>query len=719
MVVMGGGPGSAVLAAAVVTKHSGPALVNAVWAIPALPIAAFVVLAAAGRRIGEPRAGWLATGAMAGSFVASVLTWIGLRQLPGDERHVVLTLFAWLPVANFHVDIGVLVDPLSVTMCLFVTFVGALIFLYSIGYMHGDPDYPKFFLYLSFFAMSMLVLVLGSSMLVTFLGWEGVGAASYFLIGYWFQDIANSVAGKKAFVTNRVGDFGFMVAMFFSFAAFGTLNYQQIFYGPHHAVAQTTYTAITVLILLGAAGKSAQLPLYLWLPDAMAGPTPVSALMHAATMVTAGVFLLVRMNPVIAAATPWASTLIAWVGVGTALFAATIAISQRDVKKVLAYSTVSQLGYMVLACGCGAYSAAIFHMITHAFFKALLFLGAGSVIHGMNNEQDMEWMGGLRKYFPITSVTFIIAWLAIAGVPPFSGLWSKGEILDAAWQKSHALWAIGVFTALLTAYYMSREVYLVFFGERRWTEFEGERPGAQTAGVGGHAVGEEASEGVREPVGVHAHAADSGDAHPTVDEQGIPLPTGPGAPHHVVHGAPVHPHESPPTMTIPLIVLASGALLGGLFDLPASDKLQFLNHWLEPSLPGEVPLHLSTLTKWWLEIVAVVLVVIGIAVASAIYLGMKRERQRRYEPEILANSWYYDIAVSDFIAGPGMAFFTWVTDWFDRYVIDGAVNGVGWIARMVGQGVRRWQTGYVRSYGLTIAAAVIVLIAFVLVRANF
>ncbi|MEO9223861.1 MAG: NADH-quinone oxidoreductase subunit L, partial [Acidimicrobiales bacterium] len=501
-------------------------------------------------------------------------------------------------------------------------------------------------------------------------------------------------------ITNRIGDFGFMVAMFFAFRAFGTLDYSGMF-GQVNTVAVSTLTVISVLLLLGAAGKSAQIPLFLWLPDAMAGPTPVSALMHAATMVTAGVYLLVRMNPVLHAASPWVLMLIAWVGAGTAFFAATIAISQRDIKKVLAYSTVSQLGYMVLAVGSGAYAAAIFHMITHAFFKALLFLGAGSVIHAMNNEQDMDFMGKLRKFMPITAGTFIVAWLAIAGVPPFSGMWSKGDILGAAFQKSPALWAVGFVTALLTAYYMTREVVLVFFGEQRWTEAEHDAHASA-----GH--DEHASEGVQQ---VHAHA--------THDAAGNPLPSGPGAPHHVEHGEPQTPHESPWSMTIPLVVLAVGATLGGLLGLPFGDKFKLLEHWLEPSTPGEVALHLSGMKEFVLEAFTVLLTLTGIAVAWLLYTKRTRDEQRELEPEILANGWYYDRAVTNFMGGPGRKAADWLTYWFDRYVIDGAVNGAGRLARAIGGEGRRTQSGYVRNYALTLAIGVVLLVGFVLVRANF
>ncbi len=444
-------------------------MLDAAWLICAFPLAGFAVLVVAGRRLGEPRAGWLATAAMVGSFASSVAVFASLMGRDPAERRFVVTLFEWVPAGDFSVDAGLLVDPLSVTMALFVTGVGALIHLYAIGYMHGDRDFSKFFVYLNLFAFSMLVLVLGDNLALTFLGWEGVGVCSYLLISFWFTEEANAAAGKKAFITNRVGDWGFMLAMFWAFTALGSVRYLDLF-GHAGSLPSSTATAIVVLLFVGAAGKSAQLPLYIWLPDAMAGPTPVSALIHAATMVTAGVYLMVRVNPLIAAADAWAPDAIAWVGVATALFAAGAAMAQNDIKKVLAYSTISQLGYMMLAVGSGAYVAAIFHMVTHAFFKALLFLGSGSVIHALHGDQDMRRYGALRAAMPVTAVTFIIGWLAIAGVPPLSGFWSKDEILAYAYYSSPALWAVGLVTAVLTAFYMSRLVFMTFYGEARYSD---------------------------------------------------------------------------------------------------------------------------------------------------------------------------------------------------------------------------------------------------------
>ena len=443
------------------------ALAELVWLVILAPLAGAAVLAAAGRRLGEPRAGWLGTAAVGASFAASLLVLAGLLSLDSHQRAVEVSLFRWVPAGSLAVDAAFLVDPLSVTMILFVTGVSALIHLYSIGYMGGDENYSRFFCYLNLFVFSMLVLVLGNNMLVTFLGWEGVGACSYLLISFWFGDEANAVAGKKAFVTNRVGDFGFLLAMFFAFGAYGTLDYSGILSG--HA-AQSTATAILGCLMLGAAGKSAQFPLYVWLPDAMAGPTPVSALIHAATMVTSGVYLLVRFNPLFEQASPWMSEAVAAVGLATAAVAATIALAANDIKKVLAYSTISQLGFMFVAVGVGAWTAAIFHMVTHAFFKALLFLGAGSVIHGMAGEQDIRRYGGLARAMPYTATTFAVGTFAIAGVPPLAGFWSKDEILAYTWGANKLLWALLLLAAVLTAFYMTRLLILTFGGSPRWPD---------------------------------------------------------------------------------------------------------------------------------------------------------------------------------------------------------------------------------------------------------
>ena len=629
-------------------------MIDLVWLIPAFPLLGFLTLVCLGKSVREPIAGWLATTAMAGSFLSVLIVFIGMLLEKNENRQTVFTLFDWIPAGDFKVDIGFLADPLSITMCLFVTGVGTLIHLYSIGYMHGDPDFNRFFTYLNLFAFSMLMLVLGDNLLLTFLGWEGVGACSYLLISFWFRDPANATAGKKAFITNRVGDWGFMVAMFLIFFNFGSLQYLEIFeILESNQIAKTTTTFIVLMLFVGAMGKSAQFPLYLWLPEAMAGPTPVSALIHAATMVTSGVYLLIRVNPIMVEASTWSTDLIAWVGVGTALFAASIAVAQTDIKKVLAYSTVSQLGYMFLAVGCGAYTAAIFHMVTHAFFKALLFLGAGSVIHGMGGEQDLRRYGGLRSLMPITAGTFIIGWLAIAGVPPFSGFWSKDEILAFAWDKNPLLWLVGIITALLTAFYMTRQVILTFFGKPRYSD-----------------------------------AGDDGE---------------------------IKPHESPWTMTLPLVALAVLSVVGGLIQLPFSSSTKRLEHWLEPAtFHNETHLHLSGSTLWILALLALVSVGIGVGIGLSTYLKEKIDRQI-FEKPILNNAWNLDSTVSKFMGGPGSKAFTAVAK-FDKEVIDGAVDGTGQIVKKIAAILRRSQNGLVRTYALGIGIGAVGLLIWFLTR---
>ena len=633
-------------------------MLDLVWLIPALPLAGFLLILLFGRILGEPRAGILATAMTASSFVVTVGVYLDLLSRTAEERHHVVTLFSWLPVGSLHVDMALLADPLSITMALFVTGIGSLIHLYSIGYMHGDPKFSKFFLYLNLFVFSMLMLVLGENLLVTFLGWEGVGACSYFLISFWHTRDSAATAGKKAFVTNRVGDWGMMVAMFLAFSSVGTLSYAGINAAADGGkIAAVTATGIAMMLFVGACGKSAQLPLYIWLPDAMEGPTPVSALIHAATMVTSGVFLLTRMAPVLHASYPWAGDVIATVGALTALFAATIAVAQTDIKKVLAYSTVSQLGFMFLAIGSGAYVAAIFHMVTHAFFKALLFLGSGSVIHGMHHEQDMRKMGALRKLMPITGFTFIIGWLAIAGIPPFAGFWSKDEVLLYAFANNRLLWLIGVITALLTAYYMTRQVIMVFFGEARWND----------------------------------HAEENG-----------------------AHGDHT-PQESPWTMVTPLVVLAGLSIVGGAMQLPFSKSTHFLEHWLEPVVHhSEVSIAgtWAYSNKWLLLVVAILIAVSGVVAAIAVY---SKGKFKIIEPKILADAWRYDSAVSAIVGGPGRAAFGGVAA-FDAKVVDGAVNGIGIEVRAASGLLRKVQSGLVRSYAFVIGLGAVVLLAWFLLR---
>ena len=643
-------------------------MTSLVWLIPGFPLIGFTFLLIFGRRLGEPRAGWLATATVSGSFLSALAVFFGLATKPPEERVYEITLFEWIPSGELSVGMGFLADPLSIAMALFVTGVGALIHMYAIGYMHGDPKFSKFFLYLNLFVFAMLMLVLGDNLLITFLGWEGVGACSYFLISFWHEEPANATAGKKAFVTNRVGDWGFMVAMFLLFFNIGSLKYSDIFSSiiEADALTQTTATAIVAMLFIGAAGKSAQFPLYLWLPDAMAGPTPVSALIHAATMVTSGVYLLTRMNPVLAEAAGWSTDLIWIVGLFTALFAATAAVAQNDIKKVLAYSTVSQLGFMFVAVGSGLYVAAIFHMITHAFFKALLFLGAGSVIHGMHHEQDMRKYGALRKAMPITAFTFIIGWLAIAGIPPFSGFWSKDEVLLAAWNENKIAWVMLLAAAVMTAFYMSRLVFMTFFGEKRW----------------GTAVIEE-------------------EAHESETEK-----------HEI------EPHESPMVMWLPLVLLSGLAAIAGLLNLPFSHDTKHLEKWLEPILFGnEVHVTASGQTKWLLAVIAIIGASIGVIAAIFVYLKNKVATSK-IEHAILEDAWRFDSTVSSFMGGPGRKSFE-ATTWFDQNIIDGAVNGVGKVTQRVSTRLRGVQTGLIRSYALGMVIGAVAIIAYFISRMGF
>jgi NADH-quinone oxidoreductase subunit L len=533
--------------------------------------------------------------------------------------------------------------------------------------MHGDPRFPRFFTYLNLFLFSMLCLVLGNNLLLMFLGWEGVGACSYLLISFWFEKNSAATAGKKAFVANRVGDFGLMIGMFLLIKATGSLDYDVIFNAARGGgIDKDTATWAALALFLGACGKSAQIPLYVWLPDAMEGPTPVSALIHAATMVTAGVYLMMRMNPILKIADGSVYTVIAWTGGLTALFAALIATAQDDIKKILAYSTISQLGYMFLAIGMHANAAAAFHMITHAFFKALMFLGAGSVIHGMHHEQDIKKMGNIKKWMPITFGTYLFGWLAIAGIPPFSGFWSKDEVLLSAYEGSggavgghKVLWALGLLTALLTAYYMSRQFFLVFFGKERFLE------------------------------GEHPH----------------------------------QPHESPLFMVAPLGVLAILAIIGGAMNLPFSKATERLTHWLEPSV-GAHEFASSGSTKLVLALIATACGVVGIATAYVMW--MKRDAfadeagTARLEVPLFRKAFGVDGLYSAVIEKPGHALANFAAETIDQTVIDKTiVGGPGKLVTLVGSQLRKVQTGYVRQYAAVIGIGTLALLAFAILQAGF
>jgi NADH-quinone oxidoreductase subunit L len=588
---------------------------------------------------------------MAASFVVALAAAMPFFGGEGEPHR--LMLWEWMPSigANFELHW----DPLAALMALIVTGVGALIHLYAVGYMHGDPRFSRFFCYLNLFAASMLTLVLAGNYAMLFLGWELVGLCSYLLISFWFTLPSAAAAGKKAFIVNRIGDVGFMVALMIVFGAFHTLSFSGVFDRAAEILNPGTATAIALLFLWGAAGKSAQIPLYVWLPDAMEGPTPVSALIHAATMVTAGVYVIAR-SAVIFEISPIAGPVVATVGALTAFVAATIALAQTDIKRVLAYSTISQLGYMFVAVGAAGHVAGMFHLMTHAFFKALLFLGAGSVIHGLHNQQDMRKMGGLRKHMPVTTATMAVGTIAIAGIPPLAGFWSKDEILGVAFERGGwfgFLWVICLVTALITAFYMTRQFVLVFLGQPRW-------------------------------------------------------------------GSELHPHESPRTMTIPLLVLAGLAIVGGFVNTPIRLTLE---HFLEPSFHGVDLAHPSDDLGTFL-LLAALSVGAGLAGATAAVLAYNRpaELWEKFEASFgkVWGWWQRGYGVDDaygaLVVAPGRKAAETAAFRFDLGVIDGLVNGVGKAVRLVGAGLRPLQNGLVRSYGLLFTAGVVAVVTWILVR---
>ncbi|HLN04990.1 MAG TPA: NADH-quinone oxidoreductase subunit L [Acidimicrobiales bacterium] len=634
-------------------------MLRSVFLIPLLPLAGFVILLATGRRLGNPRAGWLATLMVAASFVVTIVVFVGLFRLPVTGRSYTQTWFTWISAGHLHVDMGLLVDPLSMTMAAFVTGVSALIHLYSIGYMEHDEDFSKFFVYLNLFVAAMLLLVLADNFLLLFLGWEGVGVCSYFLIGFWFERDSAASAAKKAVIFNRIGDAAFLVALFLIYERTGSLEYHTVF-ARLGSLGQPSLVAIGLLLFAGAVGKSAQIPLYPWLADAMEGPTPVSALIHAATMVTAGVYLMCRISPILFRA-PDAGHVIAVIGAVTALLGATIACAQNDIKKILAYSTISQLGYMFFAAGIGAYDAAIFLMLTHAFYKALLFLGAGSVIHAMNDDQDVKTMGALARFMPITAVTFLIGWLSIGGVPPFSGFWSKGDVLLNGFASNPALWVVGAVTAVLTAYYLGRAYLLVFRGEQRWVE-------ARVPGDG------------------HGHDG-------------------------------YHPHDPSWVMSAPLVVLGVLSVLGGLINLPVHGSLDFLDRWLSPVFGSRLfQHHWSVGGEWTFALIDAALAVLGVGLSITLW-GKTSERPA-VEPTFLRRAWYIDWAYDRFIARPSTEVAIETSSVVEAEVIDGAVNGVAGLVRSTGRQLRKVQTGYVRNYALGLTAGLVLVLAYVLTRVS-
>jgi NADH-quinone oxidoreductase subunit L len=609
------------------------------------------------------------------SFLVSLVVFLQLHGMGPEHRSIVQNLYPWMTVGAFNLDMAFRVDSLSTLFTLVITGVGTLIHIYSIGYMSHDETPGKFFSYLNLFCFAMLMLVIGSSLPILFLGWEGVGLCSYLLIGYWYTDEEKAKAGKKAFIVNRVGDLGFLLGMFLIYTTFGTLEFDALRAAVSHVSASPdVITAICLLLFVGCMGKSAQIPLYVWLPDAMAGPTPVSALIHAATMVTSGIYMVSRLN-YLYSLSPTALEFVAAVGAFTAFFAATIAIVQRDIKKVLAYSTVSQLGYMFLACGVGAYTAGVFHVITHAFFKALLFLGAGSVIHGMHEEQDILKMGGLKNKMPKTFLTFAIGWLAICGIPPFSGFFSKDEILWMAFSSPHGsvvLWGLGAMTAVMTAFYMTRLFYLTFLGTPRFKEENSHEH--------------------------HGHQDDH-HSHGKQDDHGH-------SGHHGSSGV----HESPSVMVVPLQVLAVLSAIGGFMGIP---HLSWLEHWLEPVIPAhEAVHHVAPFMEWVLMAVSVLGAVVGIMFALNFYKDLVRAKAwaNRFAVihRLLENKWYVDEIYQFLFIRPIQWLSTVLWKGFDVGFIDRIVVGFGKVSEWTGETVRVIQTGSIQIYAFMLLLGLVV-----------
>ena len=638
------------------------------WLIPTLPLGGAAINGLLGRRSSKTA---VTTIALTFSGLAFALAlWIA-AGFSADAAPYVFNLAHWIRSGSFTVDFAFYVDQLSLIMLMVVTGVGFLIHIYSVGYMWEDPSYYRFFTYLNLFMFFMLTLVLANNYLMMFIGWEGVGLASYLLIGFWFTKDSAASAGKKAFIVNRIGDFGFLIGIFLIIQHFHSLDFTKVFAQVQPLAAETTgagvLTVIGILLMVGACGKSAQIPLYVWLPDAMEGPTPVSALIHAATMVTAGVYMVARSHMIFERA-PQALMVVAVIGTLTALFAATIGIAQTDIKKVLAYSTVSQLGYMFMALGVGAFSAGIFHLMTHAFFKGLLFLGAGSVIHAVGGEQDMRKMGGLRSFIPWTFLVMLIATLAIAGIPPFAGFWSKDEILWQAYSSPHGswvIWLIGVITAFITSFYMFRLFFMTFFGD-----YKG------------------------------AHVDEHG--HSTANDHG--------------HG---EPHESPMVMLVPLVILALLSVVGGLVGI--GNRFE---HFLEPvfgagyaDATGEAA---SGSAEYILMVISVLVALAGAFLAWFLYIS------RPYLPQKIAdalngfyttvlNKYYVDELYAKLFVKPlidGSTSILW--QGVDRKVIDDTLNNAAHGAREVSDEVRHMQSGNLRSYAGWIAAGSALVIAFMI-----
>ncbi len=631
-------------------------MINLVWLVPVFPLIGFLINGLGRNVWSKTLVSWIGSVAILASFALSLGIFLELNA--SDVKSFTVPLFDWIQVGALRIPFSFLVDPLSSIMLLIVTGIGFLIHVYSAGYMHNDGGFAKFFAYLNLFIFFMLLLVLGSNYVVLFIGWEGVGLCSYLLIGFWFTNVNYASAAKKAFVMNRIGDLGFLLAVFFIYSTFGSVEFANVF--PQAALlpsGSTILVVITLLLFVGATGKSAQLPLFTWLPDAMAGPTPVSALIHAATMVTAGIYMIARSNILFTLA-PLTMNIVAIVGLSTAIVAALIAITQNDIKKVLAYSTVSQLGYMFLGLGVGAYTGAFFHVITHAFFKALLFLGAGSVIHAMHHEQDMRNMGGLKSKLPITFFTMLMGTIAISGLPPFSGFFSKDEILAHVYEHNPTLWVIGVIGAMLTAFYMFRMLFLTFWGSFRGTK-EQEK----------------------------------------------------------------HLHESPKSMTIPLVVLAILSVFGGLIGVP---EVLGGHHWLAQFLSpvlvytkavsGEaVPLDHAT--EYLLMGISVGAALLAIGIAYVTYVSRKvlpisDAENRSFLSKLSYHKFYIDEVYEALITRPLDAISTFFYKVVDKLGIDGLVNGAGTTAKEASKTLRLIQTGNVGFYIFMMVAGIVALLIY-------
>lgn len=634
-------------------------MIELIWLIPLIPLIGFIVNGLGQNILPKTLTGIIGAGVVLASFLLSCVLFgqvFDARSAGGDGVFT-YSLFEWISIGDFKLNFSFLLDPLSSLMLLIVTGIGFLIHLYSFSYMWNDKGFGKFFAYLNLFIFFMLLLVLGSNYLIMFIGWEGVGLCSYLLIGFWYKNSNYASAAKKAFVMNRIGDLGFLIAVFAIIATFGSLEYATVFKeASSFPIGDTTILLITLLLFVAATGKSAQIPLFTWLPDAMAGPTPVSALIHAATMVTAGIYMIVRSN-ILFTLSPVTMSIIAGIGVATALVAAFIALTQNDIKKVLAYSTVSQLGYMFLALGIGAFTGAFFHVITHAFFKALLFLGAGSVIHGMSDEQNMRKMGGLKKSMPITFITMLIGTIAISGIPPLSGFFSKDEILAYAFVSSPILWGLGFVTALCTAFYMFRLLFLTFYGKFRGTE----------------------------------------------DQK-----------HHL--------HESPWQMTLPLIILAILATIGGALNIP--DALQggnWLEHFLSPiyaySNAIVEPAHLSHTTEYILMGISAIAAIVMATIAYFKYVKKgnvptEDSAQHGLLYKLSYHKLYIDEIYNVLFVRPLNALSKVLYKFFDKRIIDGIVNGVGSFFDNSGKGIRQLQSGHVGFYIFMMVIGVIAVLLY-------